>query len=83
MCKILIEIEGGCIQSITTDRDMTIVVIDRDNIERDENDKLVSIVSHYEPDTILPGGENFSTVYGESIDEQDKAIYDDLKKLGL
>lgn len=80
MCKILIEVENGCIQRLVTDRDMTIVVVDRDN---QEQSGIRGLVQRYEPDTILPGGENFSTEYSNILDEQDKEIYDELKRLHL
>lgn len=80
MCKILIEVSGGSIQKITTDRNMKIILLDRDNNFKEDN---IGLIGEYSPDVILPIGEKFSKEFGKSEDEQDKIVYETLKSMDI
>jgi hypothetical protein len=74
MCKILIEIEGGEVSKVTTNKQMEVIVVTR-------RPCLAPNVEMVEIDTILNGGENFSKSYRDSLDEDDQVIYHSLKIL--
>lgn len=54
--KILITVEGGTVQNVTTNFDAEIVIVDYDK----QSDERVEVSEVLEPDTIVPEGELFS-----------------------
>lgn len=78
MCRILIEIEGGIITQITTDKEMEVVIVDHDLFL--ESEPMVIV---HDPDTIIQGGEKFSKSFLQSLDEYEQGIGEELKKLNL
>lgn len=54
--KILITVEGGTVQNVTTNFDAEIVIVDYDS----QGDDPVIVSDILEPDTIVPEGELFS-----------------------
>jgi hypothetical protein len=76
----MVEISGGCITSIRTDRKMQIVIVDRDNYDPQENSK--ELVNLWDPDILGPS-EKFSKSFGESIDNEDREIWKQLKSVNL
>jgi hypothetical protein len=75
MCKVLIEMENGCVSKVFTDREMQIIIVNRDDAFAPTIEKCDL--------TILPGGEKLSKHYGENIDMDDQIIFDELRKLDL
>lgn len=66
--KMIIEVSGGCVQNIIANDEISIYLIDHDNLERGQ--KPTDIATAYQPDAIMDADEileivnNHVEVYG-------------------
>ena len=78
--KVLITMQGGMIQNITTDQDMDIVIVDYDLPSHGEP----AFKGCYAPDYIVKGGEfaeMFQNMTGAELTPEEIEVRDELKRI--
>lgn len=79
--KILITVEGGIVQNVSTNFDADIVIVDFDL----KNDEPVIVTEKLSPDAIIGPSDNFYEEHysKDCLMPEDQFVYDKLKELNF